>query len=30
MKIVDLDGDGKNEIIVTLYEDNKLYIYKVK
>ena len=30
MQIVDLDGDGKNEIIVTLYEDNKLYIYKVK
>ena len=30
MKIVDLDGDGKNEIVVTLYEDNKLYIYKVK
>ena len=30
MKIVDLDGDGRNEIIVTLYEDNKLYIYKVK
>ncbi|MBQ3368060.1 VCBS repeat-containing protein [bacterium] len=28
MKIVDLDGDGKNEIIVTLYEDNKIYIYK--
>lgn len=28
MKIVDLDGDGKNEVIVTLYEDNKLYIYK--
>lgn len=30
MQIVDLDGDGKNEIIVTLYEDNKIYIYKVK
>ena len=30
MKIVDLDNDGKNEIVVTLYEDNKLYIYKVK
>ena len=30
MKIVDLDGDGKNEIVVTLYEGNKLYIYKVK
>ena len=28
MKIVDLDKDGKNEIVVTLYEDNKLYIYK--
>ena len=28
MQIVDLDGDGKNEIIVTLYEDSKLYIYK--
>jgi len=30
MQIVDLDGDGTNEIIVTLYEDNKLYIYKIK
>ena len=30
MKIVDLDNDGRNEIIVTLYEDNKLYIYKVR
>ena len=30
MQIVDLDGDGKNEIVVTLYEDNKLYIYKYK
>ena len=30
MKIVDLDGDGKNEIIVTTYESSKLYIYKVK
>ncbi len=30
MQIVDLDGDGANEIIVTLYEDNKIYIYKVK
>ena len=30
MQIVDLDNDGKNEIVVTLYEDNKLYIYKVK
>ena len=30
MKIVDLDGDGANEIIVTTYESNKLYIYKVK
>ena len=28
MQIVDLDGDGKNEIVVTIYEDNKLYIYK--
>ena len=28
MQIVDLDGDGKNEIIVTIYEGNKLYIYK--
>ncbi|MBO7127961.1 VCBS repeat-containing protein [bacterium] len=28
MQIVDLDGDGKNEIIVTLYEGNKIYIYK--
>ena len=28
MQIVDLDKDGKNEIIVTLYEDSKLYIYK--
>ena len=28
MQIVDIDGDGKNEIIVTLYEDNKIYIYK--
>ena len=28
MKIVDLDGDGRNEIIVTIYEDNKIYIYK--
>ena len=28
MQIVDLDGDGKNEIIVTLYEDDKIYIYK--
>ena len=30
MQIVDLDGDGINEIIVTLYEDNKIYIYKRK
>ena len=30
MQIVDLDKDGINEIIVTLYEDNKIYIYKVK
>jgi|GEM_PF-1839211 hypothetical protein len=28
MQIVDLDGDGKNEIVVTTYEGNKLYIYK--
>ena len=28
MQIVDLDGDGRNEIIVTTYEGNKLYIYK--
>lgn len=28
MQIVDLDGDGKNEIVVTIYEDSKLYIYK--
>ena len=28
MKIVDLDGDGKNEIVVTIYEDSKIYIYK--
>lgn len=28
MKIVDLDGDGKNEIIVTTYESSKLYIYQ--
>jgi len=30
MKIVDLDNDGYNEIIVTSYEANKIYIYKVK
>jgi len=30
MKIVDLDNDGYNEILVTSYEDNKIYIYKVK
>lgn len=29
MKIVDLDNDGYNEIIVTSYEDNKIWIYKV-
>lgn len=28
MQIVDLDGDGRNEIVVTIYEDNKIYIYK--
>ena len=28
MQIVDLDGDGRNEIVVTIYEGNKLYIYK--
>lgn len=28
MKIVDLDGDGKNEVIVTTYESSKLYIYQ--
>ena len=27
-KVVDLDGDGKNEIVVTGYEDNVVYIYK--
>ena len=30
MNIVDIDGDGANEIIVTLYEADKIYIYKVK
>ena len=30
MKIVDLDGDGSSEIIVTLLESNKIYIYQVK
>ena len=30
MNIVDIDGDGANEIIVTLYEDNKIYIYKYR
>ena len=28
MQIVDLDGDGRNEIVVTTYEGNKIYIYK--
>ncbi len=30
MIIADLDGDGQNELIVTLYEGNKLLVYKVE
>ena len=30
MKIVDLDDDGQSELIVTLYESNKLIIYTVQ
>jgi hypothetical protein len=28
MKIVDLDGDGGNEIVVTSYEQNAVYVYE--
>jgi hypothetical protein len=28
MLVVDLNGDGKNELVVTGYEDNKVYVYE--